>query len=307
MTESQLAVSVDVEDWYHVPAVTGSSFSEYDDVGEFLSEWNEEYDYLTEPTHRTLDLLDTLGITATFFIVADVVDHYPGLVKSIAERGHEIGCHGLHHECTINPDTKEPRFSREEYANHLSRAKQKLEAASGKKVSGYRAPAAYVAGWVIDVLEEVGFNYDSSVSQNSFYNKTDQELDEIETIPYTPKRGTLTPGGDRDITEIPWPYFDVKIGKIPAAGGPLIRLFGRRIIQAGIEQSLQRGNSVFYFHPIDIARQSFPSVGNTRRRPAYWLFKGKHTEARIKTLLSDLPSSRLTTCSSIHNRTLTIQ
>ena len=306
MTESQLAVSVDIEDWYHVPAVTGSSFSEYDDVGEFMSEWNEEYDYLTEPTHRTLDLLDTFGITATFFIVADVVDHYPGLVESIAERGHEIGCHGLHHECTIDPDTKEPRFSREEYANHLSRAKQKLEAASGKKVSGYRAPAAYVAGWVIDVLEEVGFNYDSSVSQNSLYNKTDQELGEVETIPYTPKRGTLTPGGDRDVIEIPWPYFDVKIGKIPAAGGPLIRLFGRRIIQAGIEQSLQRGDSVFYFHPVDIARQSFPSVGNTRRRPAYWLFKGKRTEARIRTLLSGLPSSRLTTCSSIHNRTLTI-
>ena len=306
MTESQLAVSVDIEDWYHVPAVTGSSFSEYDDVDEFMSEWNEEYDYLTEPTHRTLDLLDTLGITATFFIVADVVDHYPGLVESIAERGHEIGCHGLHHECTINPDTKEPRFSREEYTNHLSRAKQKLEAASGKKVSGYRAPAAYVAGWVIDVLEEVGFNYDSSVSQNSLYNKTDQELGKVETIPYTPKRGTLTPGGNRDVIEIPWPYFDVKIGKIPAAGGPLIRLFGRRIIQAGIEQSLQRGDSVFYFHPVDIARQSFPSVGNTRRRPAYWLFKGKRTEARIRTLLSGLPSSRLTTCSSIHNRTLTV-
>ena len=306
MTESQLAVSVDVEDWYHVPAVTGSSFSKYDNVGEFMSEWNKEYDYLTEPTHRTLDLLDTLGITATFFVVADVVDHYPGLVKSIAERGHEIGCHGLHHECTIDPDTKKPRFSREEYTNHLSRAKQKLEAASGKKVSGYRAPAAYVAGWVIDVLEEVGFNYDSSVSQNSLYNKTDQELDEIETIPYTPKRGTLTPGGDRDVVEIPWPYFDIKIGKIPAAGGPLIRLFGRRIVQAGIEQSLQRGDSVFYFHPVDIARQSFPSVGNTRRRPAYWLFKGKRTEGRIRTLLSSLSSSRLTTCSSIRNRTLAI-
>ena len=303
MTEGRLAVSVDVEDWYHVPAVTGSSFSEYDDVGEFLSEWNDDYDYLTEPTHRTLDLLDNFGITATFFIVADVVDHYPGLVKSIAERGHEIGCHGLHHECTIDPDTKEPRFSREEYANHLSRAKQKLEDASGKKVSGYRAPGAYVSGWVIDVLEEVGFDYDSSVARNSLYNKTDQKLVEIETIPYTPKRGTLTPGGDRDVIEIPWPYYDVKIGKIPAAGGPLLRLFGRRIIQAGIEQSLQRGDSVFYFHPIDISRRSFPSVGNTRRRPAYWLFKGERTEDRIRTLLSAMHSSRLITCSSIHKRT----
>ena len=44
-------------------------------------------------------MLDEFAITATFFVVADVVEHYPGLVESIVERGHEIGCHGLHHAC----------------------------------------------------------------------------------------------------------------------------------------------------------------------------------------------------------------
>ena len=50
-------------------------------------------------------------IKAAFFVVADVVDHYPGLVESIVERGHEIGCHGLHHACKIDPKTKEPLMS----------------------------------------------------------------------------------------------------------------------------------------------------------------------------------------------------
>ena len=36
---------------------------------------------------------------------------YPGLVELIVERGHEIGCHGLHHACKINPKTKEPLMS----------------------------------------------------------------------------------------------------------------------------------------------------------------------------------------------------
>ena len=44
-------------------------------------------------------MLDEYDINATFFVVADVVDHYPGLVEEIADRGHEIGCHGLHHAC----------------------------------------------------------------------------------------------------------------------------------------------------------------------------------------------------------------
>jgi hypothetical protein len=153
-------------------------------------------------------------------------------------------------------------------------------------------------------LDELGLNYDSSVSRNSLYNKTDQKIDEIETIPYTHKRGTLTPGCDSDLIEIPWSYFNLNIGKVPFAGGPMVRLFGRRIIQAGIEQNLRRGNSVFYFHAIDIVSTSFPSVGNTRCQLAYWLCKGERTVDRIRTLLSATPSSRLITCSSMHKGTL---
>ncbi|WEL30224.1 Polysaccharide deacetylase [Haloferax volcanii] len=293
-----MAVSVDVEDWYHVPAITGSSFSEYEDVHEFFETWDGEYDYLTEPTHRTLDLLDDFGLTATFFVVADVVDNYPGLVEEIASRGHEIGCHGLHHECAIDPDTKEPRFTQSEYYEQLAEAKQKLEDASGKEVKGFRAPNAYVGGWVLDVLEDLGFRYDSSVARNSLYNKTDQSLEQVGTAPYTPKEDSLNPGGDRELIELPWPYYNSVLGRIPAAGGPLIRLFGRRVVQSGIEQSLQRGDSVFYFHPVDIARESFPKVGNTRRRPAYWLFKGKRAEIRIRKLLKTVSAEKII-CNSL--------
>ena len=94
-----LSITVDIEDWYHIPSVTGSPFSVYKDVEEFFEKWNGRYDYLSEPTGRVLDLLDEFDVKATFFVVADVVEHYPGLVESIAERGHEIGCHGLHHAC----------------------------------------------------------------------------------------------------------------------------------------------------------------------------------------------------------------
>ncbi|MDS0475700.1 polysaccharide deacetylase family protein [Natrinema sp. 1APR25-10V2] len=299
--ESALAVSVDVEDWYHVPAVTGSSFSEYEDVHEFFDEWDDEYDYLTEPTHRTLDLFDDLDITATFFVVADVVDNYPGLVEEIAARGHEIGCHGLHHECAIDPDTKEPRFTRDEYRKQIKTAKRKLEDATGQEVVGFRAPNAYVSGWVLDVLEELGFEYDSSVARSSLYNKTDQKLDQVGTTPYIPSQGSLDPAPDydRDIVELPWPYYKFLLGEIPTAGGPLIRLFGRRVVQAGVEQSLERGDSVFYFHPIDIARASFPKVGNMKRRPMYWAFKGKTAERRVRKLLNSMPDDRLTDCYTV--------
>ena len=83
MNIHSLAITVDIEDWYHIPSVTGSPFSVYRDVDEFFDKWTGKYDYLTEPTKRVLDMLDEFDVKATFFVVADVVEHYPGLVESI--------------------------------------------------------------------------------------------------------------------------------------------------------------------------------------------------------------------------------
>ena len=82
---NRLSITVDIEDWYHIPSVTGSPFSVYKDVDDFFKKWEGRYDYLSlrEPTKRVLDMLDEFDIRATFFVVADVVDHYPGLVGSI--------------------------------------------------------------------------------------------------------------------------------------------------------------------------------------------------------------------------------
>jgi peptidoglycan/xylan/chitin deacetylase (PgdA/CDA1 family) len=77
MGQNSISVTVDIEDWYHIPSVCGSPFSAYRDVNDFFENWDNKYDYLSEPTRRVLDLLDEFHINATFFVVADVVDHYP--------------------------------------------------------------------------------------------------------------------------------------------------------------------------------------------------------------------------------------
>lgn len=294
-SNAKLAVSVDVEDWYHHLTVTGSPYAEYDHVDDLLDDWSGRYDYVTRATERVLDLFEDLGIEATFFVVADLVDNSPGLVEEIAARGHSIQCHGLHHACALDPSDKRPRFDEREYAERIRTAKRKLEAASGQEVTGFRAPNAYVGGWMIDVLETLGFEYDSSVTSNSLYNKTDSSLAGVGTSPFEPRRGRLVPGGDRDIVEFPWPYWELGDYRIPTAGGPLIRFLGRRIIQRGLEQSLSRGHTTFYFHPLDICRRTLPDVGSSLRRPAFWAFAGERTERRIRTLLSDVDRERLVT------------
>jgi peptidoglycan/xylan/chitin deacetylase (PgdA/CDA1 family) len=286
MTDPVLSVTVDIEDWYHIPSVTGSPFSVYRDTAEFFRTWEGRFDYLTEPTRRALDLLDDLGITATFFVVADVVERYPGLVNEIVERGHEIACHGLHHACSLEPKTKQPFIPPSEFGEQTSTAKAILEKVSGTPVVGYRAPSAYLGGWMLDALERLGFLYDSSVSVNSLYNKTDSDLEGVGTIPYFPSPGTLIPGGTRQMVEFPFPYWRVMALRIPSAGGPILRFLGSGVVLRGLRQSLARGPTLFYFHPLDIAREDFPAIG--RKRLFYWMVKGDRIERRIRTILKEL-------------------
>jgi peptidoglycan/xylan/chitin deacetylase (PgdA/CDA1 family) len=279
------SVTVDLEDWYHIPSVCSSPYAVYRTVNEFFEKWEGRYDYLTEPTKKALDILDEFDVTATFFVVADIVEHYPGLVESIAEKGHEIACHGLHHACKINPETKERLMSNEEFKQKTFIAKKILEKASGERVVGYRAPNAFVGGWMLDSLESIGFKYDSSVSVNSLYNKTDSSLKTVSSFPYYPLENGLEIGGDRNFIEFPWAYYQ-NVLKIPASGGPMLRFLGAPLVLNGLIQSLKRGHTIFYFHPIDISCTKFPSVGNNR--PFYWCMKGKLVERRIRHILKVL-------------------
>ncbi|GAH63195.1 unnamed protein product, partial [marine sediment metagenome] len=167
IVNNTLAVAVDVEDWYHFLLVTGSSFSEYGSVDDFFKRFKGRYDYLSSPTRRILDFFDELDLHATFFVVADVLDHYPGLIERVREHGHEIACHGLHHMCIIDPENRKPVISQQEFEMRMGEAKRKLEKISGEEVIGFRAPNAYISGWMLDSLEKIGYDYDSSVCVNS--------------------------------------------------------------------------------------------------------------------------------------------
>jgi peptidoglycan/xylan/chitin deacetylase (PgdA/CDA1 family) len=51
-------------------------------------------DHLTE---KYLDLLDDLGIPATFFVLGDHAAQHPGLVREYLRRGHQVAGHGYDH------------------------------------------------------------------------------------------------------------------------------------------------------------------------------------------------------------------
>ncbi len=75
-----------------------------------------------EMTPRYLDLLDYLGVPATFFVVGEHARRHPDLVREYVRRGHQVAGHGYDHQ----------RFTRLSRHELLEQCRQTDEAIGGQ-------------------------------------------------------------------------------------------------------------------------------------------------------------------------------
>jgi peptidoglycan-N-acetylglucosamine deacetylase len=108
---------------------------------------------------RLFDLFDELGITATFFTEGWNGLHHPDALRSMVERGHEVGLHGWVHEkwATLTDQQREVL---------LFDGTAALRSA-GVEPRGFRAPGGYRGGRTAEVLAELGFTFDSSIEAST--------------------------------------------------------------------------------------------------------------------------------------------
>lgn len=101
-------------------------------------------------TPLILDLLDRYGYRATFFLVGKQAAMYPGLVRAIVERGHEIGAHGHTHcnLCTLD------RLGVEQ---ELVRSRAAIRQACGRTVTIFRPPGGNYNATVRRAAAATGF------------------------------------------------------------------------------------------------------------------------------------------------------
>src|SRR5262249_23766737 len=90
--------SVDVEDYFHVEAFSDIVPRE---------RWGSYTLRVEDNTRRILDLLDEHQAKATFFVLGWVADRRPQLVRDIAGRGHEVGCHSYWHRLVYSLTPRE--------------------------------------------------------------------------------------------------------------------------------------------------------------------------------------------------------
>src|SRR5574341_2252283 len=144
------AITVDVEDYFHPSEVQVSVDS---------SCWDSLPSRLDITIPRVLSLLDRHRVTGTFFVLGWVAERHPHLIRSIAQAGHEMGCHSYQHQLVYS-------LTREQFRQDTLRARRAIEDAAGISPRLYRAPSYSITGrslWALEVLVECGFTHDSSI------------------------------------------------------------------------------------------------------------------------------------------------
>jgi len=266
--------SVDVEEYFH-PSEVRKSIDP--------SRWTSLPSRVEGSTREVLDLLDLHDVKATFFVLGWVAEHYPKLVREIAQRGHEIGCHSYSHELVFE-------LSPAEFRQDTMRALQAIQDACGVVSKVYRAPSYSITNdslWALEILVECGFTHDSSICP---------VVHDRYGIPGFGRHAQLvnTPSGS--ILEVPVATVKLSRSRVaPVGGGAYLRLFPYRYTAAGIRQinHTEARPACIYMHPweLDIDQPRL-AVGTISRIRTY---TGLSSVApKLGRLLKDFRFSTLT-------------
>jgi hypothetical protein len=121
--------------------------------------WDLYPSYLDIVVPFVLNLLDELEIKITFFIVGQdaAIDKNHKILRSIIERGHEIGNHSFHHESWLKT------YSKEKIEAEIIRAEEAILEGTGQRTKCFRGPGFSWSNDLLEVLQKRDYVFDASI------------------------------------------------------------------------------------------------------------------------------------------------
>lgn len=228
---------------------------------------------------RFLDIFERRGLRATFFLVASDIDpdidpaigraaseteHTRAIVRTMVERGHEIGNHSYSHPYEL------ARLPASRVADEIGRAHELLQAIAGGPITGFRAPGYDLSATMLDELVRLGYHYDSSIFPAPGYYAakavvmaglalvgrpsgavmTNPRALLAPTDPYRPDARAPWRRGQAPVVELPVSV--TRVARIPAIGTSLLLAptIARKALLAAMRR---RAFFNFEMHGIDLA------------------------------------------------------
>ncbi|MFC1884892.1 polysaccharide deacetylase family protein [Thermodesulfobacteriota bacterium] len=262
-------LTVDLEDWFHICGVK-----------EIMSEnsWAGLESRIVANTEKILKILSQKNTLATFFILGFIAQKNPELIFRIHTAGHEIATHGYAHLAVY---TMTPESFRED----IKKACDVISGITGQPIKGYRAPEWSIRDdslWALDILEEEGFEYDSSMAPlpiigNQSYSR----------VPH------LLELGAGKLWEFPPLVVRTGLINLPFGGGWGLRIFPYPLIRAAMQKMNTEGSpALVYIHPREfdpcVPDFSLPFVKRLVLNARI-----QKTETTVKRLLNDFSFSTI--------------
>lgn len=254
-------LTFDIEDWYNCDFISGDF------------DWDKHEVRIYDGVRRILEELDRRNQKGTFFCLGWLAEKHPIIIKEIADRGHQIGCHSYQHELSH-------RFTPEEFIADTSKAKALIEGVIGKKINIFRAPGFSITKnniWALKALADMGFEYDCSMFPAPHdYGGMPSYGEGV------PKLIDL--GDGRFIKEFPINIHQVAGKNLVFSGGGFFRLFPYWLIKSWAKKSEYM---MTYFHPrdFDAGQPVVPGLPLMRRFKSYVGIKGAFK--KFQKLLND--------------------
>lgn len=243
-------LTFDIEDWYNCDFISGDF------------DWGKHEVRIYEGVRRILDELDRRNLKGTFFCLGWLAENHPTIIREIADRGHEVGCHSYQHELSH-------RFTPEKFIADTSKAKALIEGVIGKPVKLFRAPGFSITKnntWALKALADMGFEYDCSMFPAPHdYGGMPSYGEGV------PKR--IDVGNGKFIKEFPINIKQVFEKNIVFSGGGFFRLFPYWLINHWAKDCEYM---MTYFHPrdFDTGQPIVPGLPLMRRFKSYVGIKG---------------------------------
>lgn len=222
------AFTVDVEDYHNVIA------------RDWLGRDGPPTRAVVDNTTRLLQDMAQYRVRGTFFTLGEVAATYPSLIREIAAAGHELGVHGYYHRQIF-------KLTPETFRTEVADAKTLIEDLAGIPVRGHRAPAFSImpdTSWALDVLADVGFQYDSSIfpiaGRRYGWPGFRGDIHRVEL-----------PDG-RTIIEAPLSTVSIFGKRVPACGGGYLRHFPGGLTRWALRRIGRRQPAIVYTHPYEI-------------------------------------------------------
>jgi len=260
-------LGIDFEEWYHPELIKNHI------------KIDQRIPKVFKGIDTILDLLNKHNVSATFFVVGEILQHSPELIDKIISNNHEIAFHTMHHDRIDSPN----------FLNNFDDELKEFQKLTNNKSKGFRAPTFSLnekSSSIIKILEKYNYIYDSSImpAKTSMYGNPNANKK-----PYKITSENLESNSENGkLWEFPLMVTKLLGKQIPAAGGFYLRTLPLSIIKNAIKNYEKKSMpACFYVHSWELTPELMPRIPLSKKNNFITYHNIEKTLPKLDQLLSN--------------------